>query len=94
MTEKEFWTILGQIKGWYRNEDGVIRKNGRVCDRYQDICPVCAVANKKLGKAIYSIGYMTASVAINLPLSIATKIAEGADWRQSYTRRKLLKLCK
>lgn len=93
MTEKEFWDILNKIPGWY-NDNGLIRRKARVCGRMQTVCPICAVANKKLRKAIYSIGFMTASTAINLPPSVADKIASAADYQQSYTRRKLLKLCK
>lgn len=94
MTEKEFWTILGKINGWYRSENGTIRRKTRVRGKTYETCPVCAVANKKLRMNSYICEAWSAGASIKLDPEIIDKVASAADFKQSYARRKLLKLCK
>lgn len=94
MTEKEFWTILSKIPGWHRNENGTIRRKTRVLGKTNEVCPVCAVANKKLRMNAYTCEAWSAGAAIKLDPGIIDKVVCAADYEQSYTRRKLLNLCK
>lgn len=94
MTEKEFWTILSDIPGWYKTTDGKIRRKARVHGARRKVCPVCAVVNKILRSNQYSIRAWKAGYDIGLDKDFVSKVALAADGKQGYMRKKLLQLCK
>ena len=84
MSMTTFYKLLPK-SGWKMKGDGRIRKN--------DVCPVCAVANKVLHKRKFADNEVAAAKAIGLPRDIAISIAYAADYYLAKHRSKLEKVC-
>lgn len=80
MTEPEFWEKLSTCKNFveysdstYEGRKGLIRKRGTL------VCPVCAVANKKLKKNKYIDNAGDAGTYLGLPDGFVSYIVDAAD---------------
>lgn len=99
MTAKEFWKELAQTKNWSYTTGitghfitryaGQIRNNNR-------ICPICAVANKKLKKRKYLLNAYAAGEYLGLNSRFINKIVCAADQTHDDgpTRNKLRQVLK
>ena len=86
MTLEEFFTELESIP-LVRTSSGLIR-TPLVPGEFR-VCPVCAVANKKLGTNHYTVDFDMAAAAINLPIADARAIATAADITSFHETEKL-----
>ena len=103
MKIKEFWKMLARTKGWKIDSQGCIRKSTTCRDLSPDgVCPVCAVANKKVHKSRWDEDADEAADYLSLDQRFVAKVVAAADnpeadLEENYTddilqiRRKLLK---
>ena len=90
MTQKEFYEVLGAIKGWYLDYGGLIRRRGRIT-RYQ--CPLTAVYYKLTRKKVDLPRHREIAKNLLLNPTFASNIADAADGKENKLRGRLLKAC-
>lgn len=90
---ERFFEELRKLKlAWRLNECGaIVGRSGR-----SNVCPVCAVANARMGEVTYRINYWVAFSDAGLEETDASRIACAADRREFHNpalRARLLECC-
>lgn len=97
MHAKDFYQELKNTKDWKLDTHGHIRKRSSCSKK---VCPICAVANKKLRKVKFDTNADKAAEYLGLNKSFVRVVINASDNRETYkpnvknTRNKLLRTLK
>lgn len=95
MTRAEFWKVLATLKRKPWVEDGDPRHIWYDSNDFSWVCPLCAVANKRLRVNRYRLSWGEAADALGLDIKFAGLIQRAADGGESPEvlpyRRKLIR---
>lgn len=80
MTRTEFWKTLESIGGWYQTAAGEIRRTPRGYSRWDsEVCPICAVYNKKQRMTKEFLNAWKAGNNLGLDSKFIDDIMDAAD---------------